>query len=238
VASVADLTGLDEAGWRALADAYPPLPKNPGRLAARRRSRLARLASRALATGRWDLRLEGGAPGPEPCVYVTAHIGSMQALRYALRARGVPAATVLGPYNLDRTQAIPQDLRFDRRHGLDFPHALPSAEAHRLRGALRRGSLVAAGDMPERGGIPARILGGPALLDPRPFRLARVSRVPCRPAFVTLPGGRWTLTLGPALSGDDLACAEEFGRVFARVAEAAPLDLDGVVYTHRAGLHR
>jgi hypothetical protein len=92
--------------------------------------------------------------------------------------------------------------------------------------------------MPERGGIPARILGGPALLDPRPFRLARVSRVPCRPAFVTLPGGRWTLTLGPALSGDDLACAEEFGRVFARVAEAAPLDLDGVVYTHRAGLHR
>jgi lauroyl/myristoyl acyltransferase len=167
-------------------------------------------------------------------VYVTAHIGSMQALRYALRARGVPAATVLGPYNLDRSQAIPQDRVFDRRHALDFPHALPSSAPHRLREALKRGSLVAAGDMPERDGVPARVLGGPALLDPRPFRLARVARVACRPAFVTLPDGRWTLTLGPVLAGDDLARAQAFGRDFARVAEAAPLDLDGVVYSHRA----
>jgi lauroyl/myristoyl acyltransferase len=197
-----------------------------------------RHASGALATGRWDLRLDGDPPGAEPCVYVTAHIGSMQALRYALRARGVPAATVLGPYNLDRSQAIPQDRVFDRRYTLDFPHALPSSAAHRLRSALKRGSLIAAADMPEKGGIPARVLGGPALLDPRPFRLARLSGTDCRPAFVTMPEGRWTLTLGPVLSGDERACAEAFGRVFARVASAAPLDIDGVVYTHRAGHSR
>jgi len=232
---IAALTGLDEAGWRGLAAAYPKLPKNPGRAAARRKARLVRLASRALATGRWDLRLEGDPPGPEPCVYVTAHIGSMQALRYALRARGVPAATVLGPHNLDRTQAIPQDRVFDRRYALDFPHALPSSATHRLRSALKRGSLLAAGDLPERGGVPAKVLGGPALLDPRPFRLARVARAVCRPAFATLPEGRWTLTLGPVLEGDEIACAEAFGRVFARVAAASPLDLDGVVYAYRAG---
>ena len=171
-------------------------------------------------------------------MYVTAHIGAMQALRYALRARGVPAATVLGPYNRDRTLAIPQDRVFDRRYALDFPHALPSSEAHRLRGALKRGSLIAAGDMPERDGIPARILGGPALLDTRPFRLARVAGVRCRPAFVTIPEGRWTLTLGPGLAGDDEACAEAFGRAFARVAAASPLDIDAVVYAHRAGLEK
>jgi len=166
---------------------------------------------------------------------VTAHIGSMQALRYALRARGVPAATVLGPHNLDRTQAIPQDRVFDRRYALDFPHALPSSATHRLRSALKRGSLLAAGDLPERGGVPAKVLGGPALLDPRPFRLARVARAVCRPAFATFPEGRWTLTLGPVLEGDEIACAEAFGRVFARVAAASPLDLDGVVYAYRAG---
>jgi lauroyl/myristoyl acyltransferase len=229
---------LSEEGWRALAAAYPELPENPGREAARRRARLVRLASRALARGRWDLRLDGDPPTASPCVYVTAHIGSMQALRYALRSRGVPAATVLGGYNLDRSQAIPQDEVFDRRYALEFPHALPSSAAHRLKSALERGSLVAAGDMPEAGGLPARVLGGPALLDPRPFRLARVAGVLCRPAFATLPGRRWTLTLGPALEGDELACAEEFGRVFARVAAASPLDIDGVVYAYRCGQSR
>ncbi len=232
------MTGLDEAGWRALAGAYPELPENPGPAAARQRAKLVRLASRALATGKWDLRLEGDPPDARPCVYVTAHLGSMQALRYALRARGVPAATVLGPHNLDRSQAIPQDEVFDRRYGLDFPHALPSSATHRLRSALKRGSLVAAGDLPERGGVPARVLGGPALLDPRPFRLARVAGAACRPAFATFPGGRWTLTLGPTLAGDERACAEAYGRVFARVAAAAPLDIDGLVYAYRCGLTR
>jgi hypothetical protein len=159
----------------------------------------------------------------------------MQALRYALRARGVPAATVLGPYNLDRSRAIPQDRVFDRRYALAFPHALPSSSPHRLRTALKRGSLIAAADLPERGGIPARVLGGPALVDPRPFRLAKVARASCRPAFATLArGGAWTLTLGPALAGDPREYAEAFARVFARVAAAAPLDLDAVVYASRS----
>ena len=227
-------TGLTEEGWRELAATYPELPRDPGPAAARRRRKLERLASRALATGRWNLRLDGDPPAMAPCVYVTGHIGSMQALRYALRARGVPAATVLGPYNLDRSQAIPQDRVFDRRHALDFPHALPSSAPHRLRSSLERGSLLAAADLPERGGVPGRVLGGPALLDPRPFRLARLAGVPCRPAFATLPGGVWTLTLGPALSGSPEQCAERFGRDFARVASEAPLDLDGVVSAARS----
>ena len=104
------------------------------------------------------------------------------------------------------------------------------------RAAGRRPQQARLVDLPETesGGIPARILGGPALLDPRPFRLARLAGVACRPAFATQPRGGWTLTLGPRLSGNPEACAEEFGRVFARVAAGAPLDIDGVVYTHRA----
>ncbi len=233
-AGVLALTGLSEQRWRALAAAYPGMPADPGRLAARQRAKLARLASRALATGRWGLQLEGAAPGPEPCLYVTAHIGSLQALRYALRARGIAVANVLGPHNRDRTSAIAQDRVFDRRYALDFPHAFPSSAVHRLRSALRRGSLIAAADLPERGGVAAKVLGGPLMVDPRPFRLARAAGVPCRPAFATLPAGRWTLTIGPVLPREERAACESFAAAFAEVAAAAPLDLDGVVYWGRA----
>jgi hypothetical protein len=228
------LTGLSAEGWRALAAIYTELPEDPGPLAARQRTRLARLASRALATGRWGLRLEGDPPAPGPCVYVTAHIGSLQALRYALRARGAAAATVLGPHNLDRTHAAAQDRAFDRRHFLDFPHALPSTAVHRLRSALKRGSLIAAADLAEKGGRATRVLGGPVLVDPRPFRLARAAGVPCRPAFATLPGARWTLTLGPVVPPEEGAACEAFARLFAEVASRSPVDLDGVVYGNRA----
>ena len=227
-------TGLSRERWRELARAFAELPADPGPLAAKARGRLARLASRALSSGRWNLRLEGDPPSERPCVYVTAHLGSLQALRYALRARGIPAATILGPHNLDRRSAAAQDRVFDRRHPLDFPHAFASSHVHRLRGALKRGSLVAAADLPPEGGRRAPLLGGWVRIDPRPFRLARAARVPCRPAFATLPGGRWTLTLGPPLPADGGAACEAFARSMAEVAARAPLDLDGVVYEHIA----
>jgi lauroyl/myristoyl acyltransferase len=243
---IAALTGLSAQGWRDLARVYTELPASPGPRAASRRERLARLASRALKTGRWNLRLdlEGEAPGGAPCVYVTAHVGSLQSLRYALRARGVPAATVLGPYNLDRTRALEQDRVFDRRFLLDFPHALPASAAHRLRSALKRGSLIAAADLPEEGegrglgAVPARLLGGPAWIDPRPFRLARVAGVPCRAAFATLARGRWTLTVSRALAARESEACAEFARILARVASESPFDLDGVVYAHLAARGR
>lgn len=232
------LTGLSAQGWRELASVYTDLPASPGPRAAARRARLARVASRALSTGRWNLRLdlEGEALSSAPCVYATAHIGSLQSLRYALRARGVPAATVLGPHNLDRTRAIEQDRVFDRRYALAFPHAFPASAAHRLRSALRRGSLIAAADLPEdgSGGMPAHLLGGPAWIDPRPFRLARVAGVPCRAAFATFAGGRWTLTVSRSLPVGEREGSAAFAEILARVAAEAPLDLDGVVYTHLA----
>lgn len=231
---VAELTGLSAERWRELARTYTQLPADPGPAAAKARAKLARRASRALSSGTWSLRLQGEPPSPAPCVYVTAHLGSMQAVRYALRARGVPAATVLGPHNLDRTRAIPQDRVFDRLHALDFPHAYPSSAVHRLRSALRRGSLIAAADLPPEGGRRAPLLGGYAFVDPRPFRLARAARVPCRPAFATMPGGRWTLTLGPPLPPDERSASEAYAAVLAQVASRAPLDIDGVVYAHIA----
>jgi hypothetical protein len=228
------LTGIGVEDWRELARAFPGLPPDPGRLAARRRADLARSASRALASGRWTVELDGDPPGGEPAVYVSAHIGSLQALRYCLRARAVPAANVLGPFNLERSAAELQDEVFDRRHPIAFPHFFPAANAHRLRTALRSGSLIAAADLPERGSREEELLGGRVRLDPRPFRLARTAGAVCRPAFLTLPGGRWTLTLGDRLPRDEDKALKTFAEVYRRVAGAAAVDLDGLVYLNLA----
>lgn len=228
------LTGISSADWRELAGRFPDLPPDPGRLAARRRALLARLATRSLASGRWPVELDGDPPGAGPTVYVCAHIGSLQALRYCLRARSVAAASVLGPFNLERSAAQRQDSVFDRRHPVAFPHFFPAANVHRLRTALRSGSLIAAADLPARGGSEEALLGGLVRLDPRPFRLARAAGTACRPAFLTLPEGRWTLTLGEALPADEDEAVRAFAGVYRRVASAAPVDLDGVVYLNLA----
>lgn len=224
------LTGIDPEEWREIAVAFPGVPTDPGRLAARKRARLARLASRALATGRWKTALNGAAPGPEPTVYVTAHIGALQALRYVLRSRGVPVASVIGRFNLDRSVTARTDPIFDRHHALDFPHAMASTHPHRLASALSRGSLIVAGDLPEGPFVEASLLDGSVRLDPRPFRLARAAGVGCRAAFLTLPDSGWTLTLGEPLPSDPTRAVADFARVFRKVAAAAPLDLDGLVY--------
>lgn len=234
---VSALTGITAAQWREVARAFPALPPDPGLRVAARRLLLSRLAAWKLTTGRWNSRIEGDPLSLEPTVYVSAHIGSLQALRYALRALGVPAATVLGPFNLERSGPERQDRIFDRRHGLSYPHAVPAGRAHRLRTALRTGSLIVAADLPAAGSLAAPLLGGRARLDVRPFRLARVAGVACRAAFLTLPGGRWTLTLGDPLPRDEDRAIESFAKDFAEVARRAPLDLDGVVYLNltRAG---
>ena len=146
----------------------------------------------------------------------------------------MPAASVLGPFNLERSAAEKQDRVFDRRHPIAFPHFFPAANVHRLRTALRSGSLIAAADLPARGGAEEELLGGLVRLDPRPFRLARTAGAACRPAFLTFPGGRWTLTLGEALPRDEDEAVRAFAVVYRRVAAAAPVDLDGVVYLNLA----
>jgi lauroyl/myristoyl acyltransferase len=168
-------------------------------------------------------------------VYVSAHLGSLQALRYTLRGRGIRVANVLGPHNLERREAERQDRVFDGRHPLDFPHVLPAARSHRLRTALRTGSLILAADLPSGEGVEVPFLGGRLRLDRRPFRLARAVGVPCRPAFLTLPRGRWTLTLGDPLPDDANAAIEAYARVLRETARRSPLDLDGVVYRNLAG---
>ena len=228
------LTGASRDEWREIAAAFPGLPRDPGPAAARARERLARRCARALSTGRWRVRLDGDPPQKSPAVYVTAHIGSLQALRYVLRSRGVPAANVLGPYNLDRTRAIRDDAVFDRRHALDFPHAFPADKPHRLRSALEKGSLVLAADLPPAGSTRAfaSVLGGSVALDARPIRLARAARVPCRAVFLTLRRNGWTLTLSPPLepAGAEAPALAGLARALERVALHAPLDLDGAVY--------
>lgn len=228
------LTGISADDWRALRRAFPELPRGAGPRAAVRRILLARLASRRLATGRWTARIEGEPPSTHPTVYVSAHLGSLQALRYTLRARGVAVANVLGPHNLQRPEAERQDRLFDARHPMNFPHVLPASTVHRLRDALRKGSLILAADLPVDAGVEVPLLGGRARLDPRPFRLARAAGVPCRPAFLTLAKGRWTLTLGPVLPRDEAAALPLYARLFAQAARRSPLDLDGVVYSRLA----
>jgi lauroyl/myristoyl acyltransferase len=181
------------------------------------------------------VRWEGEPLAGEPAVLLTGHIGALQALRYVLRARGVRAATVIGPLNLERAAAARLDAHFDRRHPLDFPHALPGAGVHRLRSALRRGSLIVAADLPEGPFCEAPFLGGTLRVDTRPLRLARVAGAACRPVFLTLPDGEWVLTVGDPLPADKAAAAARFARLFDRVARRAPQDLDGKVYAALAG---
>jgi hypothetical protein len=227
---VAALTGLSSEDWKELRAAFPGLPAGAGTRNAARRLLLARLAARRLSTGRWSCRLVGAPPEESPTVYVSAHLGSLQALRYTLRARGVAAANVVDPHNLDRAEPKRQDGIFDSRHPLDFPHVLPAARPHALRSALRRGSLIVTADQPGERGVEIDFLGGRLWIDSRPFRLARGARVPCRPAFLTLPRGRWTLTLGSPLPADEDRALASFGELLGRVAGQAPSDLDGVVY--------
>ena len=52
-------TGVSAQQWLRIAEAFPSLPSSPGPSAARQRARLARLASRGLATGGWRTRLVG-----------------------------------------------------------------------------------------------------------------------------------------------------------------------------------
>ena len=227
---ISSLTGISSGQWKQVRAAFPALPAGLGPRAAARRLLLARLAARRLASGRWTARLEGKPPSGGPTAYVSAHLGSLQGLRYTLRALGVPAATVLGPHNLERSAAEKQDRLFDSRHPLDFPHFFPAAKVHRLRAALRMGSLILAADLPAEDAVVVSFLGGRLRVDPRPFRLARAARVPCRPAFLTLPAGRWTLTLGEVLPTAEDAALAAYAECLERAVRRAPADLDGVVY--------
>jgi hypothetical protein len=226
-------TGISAEAWRQLAAVFPGLPAEPGPAAARARRRLSGFSTRALAGGEWGANWSGAPPSPRPAIYVTAHIGSLLALRYLLRSRGVAAASVIAPYNFDRADAAAKDTLFDRRFPIPFPHVLSSASAQRIRSALRSGSLILAADLPDRATFPARLLGAGVSLDPRPFRLARLTGAPCRAAFVTLPGRRWEVAIGDPLPPDERAARDGFARILEEVAARAPLDIDGLVYWNR-----
>jgi hypothetical protein len=230
---VAAWTGLSSSQWQRLARLYPGLPRNPGLRAARARRRLSAFSMRALATGSWAPQWEGAALTGEPAVYATAHVGSLLALRYVLRARGVRVASVIAPYNFDRPDPAAKDALFDRRYPMEFPHVVSSEATHRIRSLLKRGSLILAADLPGRRAFSAPLLGGTVELDPRPFRLARMAGVACIPIFLTVPGRRWTVTRGARLPEGERAAEDAFARAFARAASRAPADLDGPVYWNR-----
>ncbi len=233
-ARIREWTGIAPDEWGELARAFPLLGERPGPRAARARRDLHDLCARALSTGRWRPRLDGTAPGPEPTVYLTAHFGSLGALRYCLRSHGVPVANALGPHNLRRPEMEARDRIFDARFPMRFPHVFEASRVHRLRTALRSGSLLLAADLPGGQSVEVDWLGGRVRLDPRPIRLARAAGVSCRPAFLTLPRQGWTLTLGAELPPGEASALRAFGAVYAAVAAEAPWDVDGVVYRRLA----
>jgi hypothetical protein len=221
---VSEITGLAREQWRVVARAFPALGRDPAPRVIRARRRREFLIGRALASFRHDA-LWTGSPGGGPTLFVTAHVGDARALRYLLR-RHIPVASVRAPWE-SRTKAAHDDAVFDRRWPNEFPHVLSAAGPHALRTALRYGSLIVTADVPVRDGVEVPLLGGRVQLDPRPFRLARLARVPCRPAFLTAPGGRLTVTLEDSLPASQETALEEFGRTLARVAAAAPFEIDG-----------
>lgn len=217
------ITGCTPEQWQVLALAFPALGHDPAPRAVLARRRREFLIGRALVNLRHDA-FWTGSPGGRPTLFVTAHIGDARALRYLLR-RHVPVASVRAPWK-SRTRGAREDSAFDRRWPCEFPHVFPASAPHTLRTALSYGSLIVTADIPNRQAVEAPLLGGRVQLDPRPFRLARLASVPCRPAFLTAPDGRLTVTLDDALPPSQERALEEFGRTFARVAAAAPFEID------------
>lgn len=228
-------TGLSSEQWRELGRAFPGLGPDPGPAAARQRRRFRFLVGRALATDRHGPCFRPGLPPAEPAVYVTAHVGDLRSLRYLLR-RHIPVATVVRTPEEEREAIALEDRAFDERMFRDFPHAFFSGRPHRLRSALRRGSLVFAADLPPDGSPPFACLGGWISLDPRPFRLARLARVACRPLFLTAPRGRLTITIGDAAPAEQAAALRDFARMLERVAGESPFEIDGPTWWARLGL--
>lgn len=224
---VAEITGLTREQWGVVGRAFPALGRDPGAAAARARLRLRRRVGRALGAPSADATWTGTPPA-EPALLVTAHVGDLRALRYLLRRR-VPAASLIAPW-VDRGEFARDDEDFDRGFPCPFPHVFPSDRPHVLRGALRSGSLIVAADVPAPGAAVAQTaaLCGTIRLDTRPFRLARISGVACRSAFLTAPGGVLTVTLGNPLPGNEEEALRRFGSELASVVEAAPFEIDGV----------
>lgn len=227
------VTGLSRDGWRLLALQFPALGPDPGPPAARARRRLHFLVGRALGTPRHAPRLRGEPPEETPTLYVTAHIGDLRGLRYLLRT-WLPIATVVAAADERRAAIAEEDSRYDARFPGEFPHALSSRRPHRLRSALRRGSLVATADLPDSDGVEAPFLGGRIRLDARPFRLARIAGVPCRALFLTAPDGRLTITVGERLPREDGAALEAFAGKLCAVSAASPFETDGLTLRYHA----
>jgi hypothetical protein len=225
---------LSRAAWADLGRAFPRLGADPGPEAARARRRFGFLIGRALDSERHGPVYPGGRPSRAPHVYATAHVGDLRSLRYLMR-RHVALANVIRASDGDRAHILEEDRIFDVKSPHPFPHAFHYRQPHRLRAALREGSLLAAADMPEEEGTDFPCLGGSIRLDARPFRLARIAGVPCRAIFLTAPRGRLTISIGPPLPREEGAALAKFARALERAVDRSPYDIDAATWWNRLG---
>jgi len=225
-------TRLSRSQWRDLGRAFPRLGSDPGPDAAAARRRFGALVGRALSRRGDGPEFRGAPPAEEPCLYATAHVGDLRSLRYFLRPR-IAIATVVRPPEPGARLEGDEHPEFEERVPRDFPHRLSALEPHRLRSALARGSLIVSADLPEADGAAFPCLGGEILLDPRPFRLARLAGVPSRALFLTAPGGRLAITVGDPLPREETEAVAAFAGTLARVADESAFEIDGFTWWNR-----
>jgi hypothetical protein len=221
-----------------MAAIFPGLGARPGRDAARHRRSLGLLGENALAPDSGRVRWVPARPEGAPTLYLTVHLGDLRLLRYLLRLAGIPAATIVDETQLGNAAGEIENARIDRIRPHALPHALLAGEPHRLRSALRGGSLIAAIDrihasVPGRGTRDRTVpfLGGRLVFDLSVLRLGRLAGTPIRPIFLTIPRERLTVTVGEALPGDIDAAGARLGLLADAVARDSPADFDG--FTHR-----
>jgi hypothetical protein len=237
-AQIREWTGLGEGPWNEMAALFPGLGPRPGFQAARHRRSFGLLGENALAADSRRVRWIPARPDPVPTLYLTVHLGDLRLLRYLLRLAGIPAATIVDETQLGNAAGRAENARIDRIRPHALPHSFLAGQPHRLRSALRSGSLIAAIDRihaPAEGrstgdrAVP--FLGGRLVLDLSVLRLGRLAGVPVRPLFLTIPRERLTGTVGEPLPEDIDAAGARFGGLADAVARDSPADFDG--YTHR-----
>ena len=174
---------------------------------------------------RAGLEWRGGAPD-RGALLVTVHSNPLRLLRYLLRAKGFPVASISRTDPGRRPDIARDEQRVDRRFPFSLPHRLHPESVRAILRTLRTASVLTAVDLQVSVAVSPAALKGRLALTPKPFRLARIAGASCRPVFVRSGPTGLEIIVEEAIDvSDERRAAESFGSILARNIEESPFDM-------------